>query len=102
MSTPPSKEIVKALLFAVTQVQARAMFICHALEDYDKQHASAVGEWIKETVILPRLGTTSLTYRDWLEKHHPDLVAKYLRDYRTAFTEARLCWLNALIEEFSE
>lgn len=95
MTTPTRKEITQAFHHAKRILEMQdGGFICHALS---AQHTDAAQ--IAREIVMERLHPQD-NYGAWLEQHDPEVMKAY-RASRTAFKEARLQWLDALIKEFS-
>jgi hypothetical protein len=94
--TASRKEIARAFELAAQRIRFgdNDLFICWALEQQRTDAAEAA-----RRVIFERLAPYD-AYGRWLEVHHPEARQAYY-DSPTAFREARLCWLAALIAEFS-
>ena len=92
---PTRKEIAQAFRLARKTVESQDEgFICHALI---AQHTDAAQD--AREIVAARL-YPHYTYSEWLEAHDPEVMKAYCAS-KTAFKEARLYWLDALIEEFS-
>lgn len=95
MTSPTRKEIAQAFRRAKTILRPQAeSFICHTLSAQCTGAAQVAREIIRE-----RLHPYA-TYGEWLEQHDPEVMKAYCAS-KTAFKEARLQWLDALIKEFS-
>lgn len=92
----PRAAIYRAFKLARVSLEKREFpFICHALKAQDSKAAEAAQE-----IVMRRLdGTYSYGY--WLHREHPEIHRTRYRTSETAPIEARLFWLDALIEEFS-
>lgn len=95
MTAPTRKEIAQAFRHAKRTLEMQDDgYICHALS---AQHTDAAQ--IAREIIMERLHPYA-TYGEWLEQHDPEVMKAYCAS-KTAFKEARLQWLDALIKEFS-
>lgn len=96
MTSPARKEIADAFRHARKTLEMQDEgFICHAL---NAQHTDAAQ--IAREIVMGRLHPSD-TYGNWLGAHDPEVMKIYFTS-KTAFKEARLFWLSALIKEFSE
>jgi hypothetical protein len=92
---PTRIEIADAFRHAKAALELRDDgFICHALDAQRTDAARGAAE-----IVAARL-YPHYTYSEWLEAHDPEVMKAYHAS-KTAFKEARLGWLDALIEEFS-
>lgn len=92
---PTRMEIADAFRRAKATVESKdECFICHALLDQRTDAAH-----VARRIIMERLRPQD-TYGAWLEDYDPEVMKAYCAS-KTAFKEARLYWLDALIKEFS-
>lgn len=92
---PTRKEIAEAFRRAKATLKLQNVcFICYALSS---QHTDAAQR--AREIVMKRLHPQD-TYGNWLETHDPEMSKAYHAS-KTAFKEARLDWLDALIKEFS-
>lgn len=92
---PTRKEIAEAFRRAKATLELQdIVFICYALSS---QHTDAAQR--AREIVMKRLHPQD-SYGAWLEAHDPEVLKAYCAS-KTAFKEARLNWLDALIEEFS-
>lgn len=92
---PTRKEIADAFRRAKATLELQDVrFICYALNGQYTDAAQMARE-----IVMERLHPQD-SYGAWLEAHDPEVMKAYCAS-KTAFKEARLYWLDALIKEFS-